>query len=377
MNIIHRFVTDPEVKKKLKEVSGIGTPATQETIVKKLFAVEYIIEEKNKIKSTKIGRALIAALESSSAAMIVKPDLTAEWEEEMSLIESGKEELAEFIKTNEITIRKIISSEISINEKNMQGITKYKPCLIEGCDGTLRNKKSKEKGSSFFVCVKCNKTFNDKDGEPVMSVKKDVIEVQCPKGCGAKARQRSGQYGLYWTCECSPKESFNDVNGAPAIKGKKELEKMRCLTPNCDGEAVKLFKKEDKTPFWKCDKCRSFFDDVDGAPTLKQGKQQEKAKCPTLDCKGEAKKLFKKEDKTPFWKCDKCGSFFDDVDGAPALKQGRQQEKAKCPTPDCKGEAKKLFKKEDKTPFWKCDVCGNYLDDVEGKPQVQKKKSKG
>ena len=39
----------------------------------------------------------------------------------------------------------------------------------------------------------------------------------------------------------------------------------------------------------------------------------------------------------------------------------------------CKGKAEKFNGKNG--PFWKCSTCRNFFDDVDGKPEIQKKKT--
>ena len=274
MNNVHRYVADVEVKKKLKEVSGLGTAATQEGIIKKLFSIKYVESRKDRICSTELGRTLINTLANNKAAMLVKPDLTAEWEEEMTLIEEGKSKLAGFLAENEKTVRDIISSSMHIKDEDVEGLVKLKKCPMEGCKGFLVRRTNKT-GNPFYKCGKCEKTYSEKDNEPVLSERKEqaeVIEAKCPLRCGFNARMYTGQYGPFWRCSCSA-EIFKDEGGKPVVREKKELEKAKCLTPRCKGEATKLFKKADGTPFWKCGKCNTFFNDEGGKPAMQEKKR--------------------------------------------------------------------------------------------------------
>ena len=73
---VARFVTDPKAKKILHETDGIGTPATRASIIETLFKRRYIERRKRQIRSTPVGRALVAALPSIATT----PDMTAVWE---------------------------------------------------------------------------------------------------------------------------------------------------------------------------------------------------------------------------------------------------------------------------------------------------------
>lgn len=95
------FVTDPEIKKLLKEKDkdkkdehgGIGTPATRAGIIETLLQRNYIVEEKNKLIPTPAGMALIDAL----PPVATRPDMTALWSEKQNQIESGELTVEQFI----------------------------------------------------------------------------------------------------------------------------------------------------------------------------------------------------------------------------------------------------------------------------------------
>lgn len=87
MSAIAKFCTDPRVKARLKETSGIGTPATQANIIKTLRERGFIAPlARNAIVSTPAGRALISFLPPA----ISDPALTALWEDRLSEIAEGR-----------------------------------------------------------------------------------------------------------------------------------------------------------------------------------------------------------------------------------------------------------------------------------------------
>ncbi len=87
MNSIAKFCTDPRVKARLKETSGIGTSATQGNIIKTLRDRSFIAPVgKNTIVSTPAGRALIGFLPDE----LCDPALTALWEDRLSELAEGK-----------------------------------------------------------------------------------------------------------------------------------------------------------------------------------------------------------------------------------------------------------------------------------------------
>jgi DNA topoisomerase-3 len=104
---------------------------------------------------------------------------------------------------------------------------------------------------------------NEPDGE--------TVEAQCPLNCGANARRFSGKYGFYWKCACSPDVIFKDIDGTPAVKESRV--EAPCPAKGCSGKAVRLQSKKDGRAFWKCRKCGAFFDDAEGKPKTREAKK--------------------------------------------------------------------------------------------------------
>ena len=215
MNSIHAFVKDPSIKAKLKEVQGIGTEATQENVISILFKRGYLEKRKKQVVSTELGRTLIDVLSGGKASVMVEPDLTAVWEDEMTNIEKGGVSLEDFIARVARMVRDITSDQLEI-PGGISGMMRQKKCLNEACEGYLRRIDRAGKGA-FFACPLCHATFNDSNGEPVAREKR--IEANCP------------------------------VDG-------------------CGGTAARFKGKKDGRLFWKCGKCGTFFDDADDRPVM-------------------------------------------------------------------------------------------------------------
>jgi DNA topoisomerase-3 len=101
-----------------------------------------------------------------------------------------------------------------------------------------------------------------------------IAEAPCPLGCGSNARRFDGKYGLFWKCRCSPNSTFRDENGAPVLKEKRT--ESKCPLPGCKGTAKRLAGKKDGRLFWVCDLCGSFFDDIDGVPFIREKKSSDR-----------------------------------------------------------------------------------------------------
>lgn len=82
MTGISRFVTDPDIRKVLRETDGIGTEATRAGIIELLFKRNFLVRQGKEIRSTDIGKQLIQALPN----YVVTPDMTAQWESQLEAI---------------------------------------------------------------------------------------------------------------------------------------------------------------------------------------------------------------------------------------------------------------------------------------------------
>jgi transposase-like protein len=202
--------------------------------------------------------------------------MTALWEKAMSDIEAGNESLDSFISEVAGMVRNIISDELKIPAEipSIPGMERLHKCLTPGCEGFLRRIVKPEK-NAFFSCPVCHSTFNDENGAPAPKKENagEVIEAPCPMGCGRNARRYEGKYGLFWKCVCSPGVTFKDVEGVPAVREART--EASCPVKGCKGKAMRLVSKKDGRPFWKCETCGNFFDDVDGKPVIRKEKNKE------------------------------------------------------------------------------------------------------
>lgn len=82
MTGIARYVTDPEIKKILRETDGLGTEATRAGIIELLFKRQFLAKQGKEIRATEIGRKLINSLPER----MVVPDMTAHWEAQLEAI---------------------------------------------------------------------------------------------------------------------------------------------------------------------------------------------------------------------------------------------------------------------------------------------------
>ena len=146
MKGVARFVTDPRLKQKLKDTTGIGTEATRANIISGLIARGYIVKKGRAIRASDAAFTLIDAV----PAAIADPGTTAVWEQALDMIEGGQLTLDVFIGKQAAWISQLIAQygSTSLSIKVPQG-------------------------------------------------------PACPQ-CGAPTRQRTGKSGPFWSCSRYP-----------------------------------------------------------------------------------------------------------------------------------------------------------------------------
>lgn len=92
MSSVHKLVSDPKIKARLKETSGLGTEATRAAILETLVKREFVERKGKQVISTPRGRALVAAL----PPVLTDPGVTGLWEDALSEVATGARTLAEF-----------------------------------------------------------------------------------------------------------------------------------------------------------------------------------------------------------------------------------------------------------------------------------------
>ena len=107
---VHQQEKNPEIKKRLKESAGIGTPATRAGIIETLKKRGLIEEKKKSLISTPKGRDLIAALPDS----LKSPGLTAIFEQLLDGIAGGHTSKQQFLAKQVEFVTKFIHDDCFI-----------------------------------------------------------------------------------------------------------------------------------------------------------------------------------------------------------------------------------------------------------------------
>lgn len=168
MENIHKFVSDAEHKKMLREGDGIGTSATRASIISELKRREFLAVKGKQIISTTLGRSVIDALPE----VVKSPVLTALYERMLKGVEQGSAALDAFIAKQETFIRdqvaKANTGAVTIaGGKEGTPVSAIHKCMA--CASGLSRRPSKKKGQFWWGCSNfptCKQTYPDLKGRP-------------------------------------------------------------------------------------------------------------------------------------------------------------------------------------------------------------------
>jgi DNA topoisomerase-3 len=104
MKGVAKLVTDPRLKQKLKETTGIGTEATRASIIKGLLERGYLLKKGRAVRASEAACTLIDAV----PAAITDPGTTAVWEQALNMIEAGEMTLEAFVAKQSIWITQLV-----------------------------------------------------------------------------------------------------------------------------------------------------------------------------------------------------------------------------------------------------------------------------
>ena len=194
MKDIHKFVQDPEAKKQLKAVYGIGTEATRATILDELIHKRKLIKEmgkKKQLQPTEAGYLLVDAVPEE----LSYPDFTAIWEDQLHSMAEGDGSLEAFLQT-QVDFTTKMCRKAEGTSLVVEDAVKCPRCGL----GILQKRHGKN--GDFWGCSnypRCRMTCNDKDGKPNLEEARQRANYRNPgngfnnNGSGQGNRYRAGQ----------------------------------------------------------------------------------------------------------------------------------------------------------------------------------------
>ena len=126
MTGIARFVSDPSIKKVLRDTDGLGTDATRAGIIDLLFKRNFLQRNGKKIVATDIGTALIHALPTVATL----PDMTAQWEATLTAISEKKASYLNFMQPLTTTVTEMVAGAAHQSFTGLPQV-KFKPKRVK------------------------------------------------------------------------------------------------------------------------------------------------------------------------------------------------------------------------------------------------------
>jgi len=117
MTGIARFVSDENIRKVLKDTDGLGTDATRAGIIDLLFKRNFLQRQGKKIVATDVGVALVNALPIKATL----PDMTAQWESELTAISEKNASYISFMQPLICTVTDMI---FDASQQSFSGLPK-------------------------------------------------------------------------------------------------------------------------------------------------------------------------------------------------------------------------------------------------------------
>ena len=276
---IYRFM-DPKNpnREKLKEVKGIGTPATRDTIISELQGIRnnkktqmpFMEKEKKELVPTELGFQLIDNVDIT----LTKPDTTAEMEYALTEIAQGEGSVEKFTQEIYDTINRNIAYA---ETHQFPGYVMVKCPLCK--TGNLVKHFSLKTKKAFFVCD--NKDcvspvtgkpvyYNvDKNGQPVMKQAEAAPAKPCTcPVCGKETLNRhySGKTKQYFYV-CDDKKCVSPVTKKTVYYAVDKAGNP--VIEHCPEDNAILEKKKSRYGFfWACPQCRKIYKDSKGKPKL-------------------------------------------------------------------------------------------------------------
>lgn len=193
----------------LKTAGGLGTPATRADIIEKLFDSFYIERRGREIFPTSKGRQLVNIV----PADLKSAELTAKWEQRLSMIANGTENDRKFVDE----MRRYASALVS---------------SVKSSDAVYRHDNITRE-----VCPECGKYMlevNGKKGKMLVCQDREcgyrkslsiITNARCPE-CHKKLEMRGEGEKKMFYCSCGYREKLSDFNKRKesAGAGKRDVE---------------------------------------------------------------------------------------------------------------------------------------------------------
>jgi len=177
------------------ERKGLGTPATRAAVIEKLVSGGFIVRKGRQLIPTADGENLIKILPQQ----LKSPELTADWENTLTLIAKGEADPAEFMRDIESMARALVDSNAVPEEeyKAMFGTPREAIGVCPRCSGNVLESKKNfhcENRDCLFVMWKSDRFFTSKKKELTKSVATELLNSGRAKIKGLYSEKKDKTY---------------------------------------------------------------------------------------------------------------------------------------------------------------------------------------
>lgn len=273
MKEIHKYVKDAEVKKKLKDIYGIGTEATRASIIEDLLKRGFLQTEGKKkyLIPTQTAYMLIDVLPDE----MTYPDFTAVWEDYLHSLSEGEGSVEEFLQMQANFTKDLC---LKANKTVLISQDEYK---CPRCNRGIMVKRNGKNGA-FWGCSNfptCRMTCNDVNGKPDLKTKKPSFQknfIPDYNKIYVKETTEITNSGIISAWDLLVKNNMNYTTNKPKLsampleKQTNQLNNSKYLCPHCkDGNLRRIHGRNGW--FWACSNyphCTATYDDNNGVPVL-------------------------------------------------------------------------------------------------------------
>lgn len=242
---------------KMLEEQGLGRPSTYATIISTILARNYVKREGKAFVPTPLGE-ITNKLMKEHFSSVVDYKFTAEMENELDGIESGKDTMKEVLENFWKDFSKQLEeAEKKIGENTIEIPPEETDIICEKCGSRMvvRNGRFGKfaacpnyptcRNTKPLVAKDANGSSDEKDAEEARKEEKKapiVTDMKCEK-CGADMILRTGKFGSFYACSRYPECKFT----------KARMKDTGISCPKCGAKIVTKFGKN-HTVFYSCER---------------------------------------------------------------------------------------------------------------------------
>ena len=277
MKDIHKYVKDVEVKKKLKDIYGIGTEATRASIIDDLLKRGFLqIEGKKKyLVPTESAYILVDALPDE----MTYPDSTAIWEDYLHSLSEGSGSIDEFLAKQVEFTQNLCqkATKVVLAKENEYACPRCKQGILVKRNG---------KNGVFWGCSNfpiCRMTCNDVDGKPAINKSENNFETRNNIAYDTYVQYNNQEYniqdsGIISALDLVAKANFNQqsnrytkkYSAKPLEITSKNQANSKYLCTRCKEGHLRRIRGKNGW-FWACSNyphCTATYDDNQEMPVL-------------------------------------------------------------------------------------------------------------